>query len=513
MRIAALAGPASMLAGALAFPAVAVARGDAAQVPAMLAFLGIDVGGLVHKVVGFFFETLLDGLVPGFLKRAGVDALRWLVAVPNPANRQLWPTVGELQRDLTAVGVGLLPLTFTLAATRYWALGLTGADAHAARALVQCAGAVCALVAYQWAFANTVAGVNVVTHAILGFDAVERGLGRSAALLFSGSLLSGSGIFLALLGIVAAVLAIGLFLLKVALLVVCAILYASGGLLIALSPLPEAHGLFRAWKFGLVTIAAIPVGWCVIFAVSGALALDVTTFGASEHVLDRETVGVFAAIITFLVALRWPFWLFGAMRARLGATRSPTARTVSTGAPTSRVQLARATLRGGKLVNTAARSAYAATPLAASVPAAALRGGVAGLGARAGGSAGDWVAAKSVNPSVQAAAGHVRRVTAAAGQHAGAAAQAGRDAIIGGSSPTGVAAGAVRASRNPGAGRPATKRGRRASSRGSATPLDVTPFPSSPRPAPVPSAPRAVVAATGGVRRKSRRNRTEREKG
>jgi hypothetical protein len=405
--------------GVLAAPASAASHGPALALPAGL--LGIDfpsVHDIVRDVVRFFFGTLLDALVPPFLRHAALGALRWLIAVPNPADRRLWPTVGTLADDLRYVGIGLLPLTFTLSALRHWIGGLAGRDEHAGLAVVRTAGACAGVVAYSWAFFQCVAAINVVTNAILSFPVVDHGLQRTVGLLFGGTLLTGSSVFLAVLGICAVVLATGLFAMKVAVTILFALWYVTGAFLLALSPLPEAHAFWRIWKFGFVALAAIPIGWCILFALAGAFALDVTGAGLTTGGLGSKLIGAFATLIVFYLALRWPMIVLGQLKSRLGPGIAPRGgsaggagggRTRVDTATAARARLARATLAGGHMV-------------ASRLPA----GGLVGLGARAGRAAAPVVAAVASRfPSAPAAAGP----PAVAGRAGGAVRQRGRVAM------------------------------------------------------------------------------------
>jgi hypothetical protein len=407
----------------LVVPTVASAATSGAFAP-QLAFLGIhipSIGEIVKGIVHLFFKVLVTALVPDFLKRAALDTLKWLIAIPNPSNPVQWPTIGRLEGNMVALGAGLLPLTFLVSATRYWILGLTGEGFSAVTALTRTAGAVAGLVVYHWLFASVVTFINVVSNSILSFHVVGDGLKRTVGLLFGGALFAGAGgVFIAVLGLVAIFLATALFLLKVATLLMFAIFFVTGPLAISLSPLPETAGLWRAWKFGLVTIGLIPVGWCVIFAVAGALASDATHLaGIGRYgptaVVGGNLVAALAAIITFYLALRWPLVLMGHVRnltgglsmnpMRASAMDSSTAKL----APAQRVLMAKerltsAVMAGGRSVG--AMGGALGAP----------RGGLAGAGARgAAGAAGALagvVSARGVGGALSARAGALREKAA-----------------------------------------------------------------------------------------------------
>jgi hypothetical protein len=368
-----------------------------------LALLGIhfpSVSSIVGGVVKLFFGALLKVL--GVPVHATAAALRWLVAVPDPADQSQWPTVGRLEGDMQAVGVGLLPLTFTLAAVRYWLAGLSGQPTWSLEAVVRVTGAVGGLVAYGWAFGNVVAAINVVTNAMLAFPAVQHGMTATVGVLFAGGL-AGGGVLLAIIGLVLVFLAVALFFMKVLVLVVFGALYVTGGALIVVSALPELHPLWRAWKLALGAAAMIPIGWCVLFALAGAFTADVTRLGGGF--LTGKLVGALAALAIYAIALKWPLMVLARAKMMLG----PGALGTPGQAGTRDVRAARAGLQSAAL-----RAGNATSGVLRGSAGAAGRGviatgrGVAHAGARLPGSAA--VASGVAGPAgaVAAVAGPVR---------------------------------------------------------------------------------------------------------
>ena len=337
-----------------------------------------SIGELLNAIANGLFGALLSALTPSFLKHADVHTLEWLVALPNVADPSIWPTVGHLERDMVWVAGAMLPTALVIAAARDTALSL-GFRAHPANALLRVLGAVFWLVLYRFAVQNAVAFVNVLTHTMLSWPIVARGLHRTVLVLFGGSILTGAGgAFLGLLGLVALVFAVCLFALKVLLLMVLAVLFVSGPLLIALTPLPAVGHLAQAWVLALVGICLIPVGWCIIFATAGAISLDVTNLGVGAHIGSR-IVGAFAALATFYIAFKWPLIALGHVRASLGVLGvRPTgsgAGALSDGALALKAQGARARLQatmlaGGRGIGLAAGAL------------GAPRGGLAGVASR-----------------------------------------------------------------------------------------------------------------------------------
>ncbi|MFL5894093.1 MAG: hypothetical protein ACJ76Z_03145, partial [Thermoleophilaceae bacterium] len=320
-----------------------------------LALLGFpSVEDVVRKVVSLFFGALSRALLPDFLRDGTVDAIKWLIAVPNPANAALWPNVARLEHDTAALGFGLLGLTLVVAAARYTLAGITGGP-NPLTALSHTVAAAAGITIYHWAFENAVALVNVVSHQILAWPVVAQGLGRTVKVLFGGSLLVGAGsVFLALIALVAILFATALFVMKVGVLMLAAILYVVGPVVIALYPLPEAARLTRMWLLAAVVVAFVPLGWCLIFATAGALSLDVTSFGAlgsqgAATVVGAKTTGAFAGLLMFGFAAAWPFKL-AQHAGGIGAAAGPGAPARASGGVaigSARVRAAQARLRAG----------------------------------------------------------------------------------------------------------------------------------------------------------------------
>ena len=349
-----------------------------------------SIGELLNAVVNGLFGALLSALTPSFLKHADIQTLQWLIALPNVADTAIWPTVGRLEANMVWVAGAILPTTLIIATTRDTALSLSF-RAHPGNALLRVIGAVFWLVLYRFAVTNAVAFVNVLTHTMLSWSIVAQGLHRTVLVMFGGSVILGvGGAFLALLGLVTLVFAVCLFALKVLLLMVLAVLFVAGPLLIALTPLPTVGYLARGWLLALVGICLIPVGWCIIFATAGAISLDVTSLGGGAHIGSR-VVGAFAALATFYIALKWPLMVLGHVRNSLGGLG------VRPGAPSS----------GGSIVSDgalAAKAQRARTGLQAAMLAGGRGIGLAAgaLGAPQGGLAG--LAARGARPHLAGAA-------------------------------------------------------------------------------------------------------------
>jgi hypothetical protein len=348
-----------------------------------LALLGLpSVGSIVRAIVNVFFGTLAGALVPGFLRHATVATIQHLVAVPDVAS---WHNVGALQGDMVYLAAALLPVTLTVSVLRFWALGFTGA-AHPTEALGRAVAATGALVIYPWGVGQIVALTNVLTHAILGFPAVADGLSRMVGVMFAGALLTGTGgVFGAWLMILGIIFAAALYAAQVLVMLAFAVLFVSGPPLIALSVMPETAHIARTWLHVVVALALVPIGWTILFATAGALALDATNFSGSSGGLPSNISAAFAALITFVLAVRLPLLVLGELRniargANLRATAHGHGGRSSPTPAAARVQAARTRLRaaafeGGPALGRSVGQAAGAL--------GAPRGGPAGLTARA----------------------------------------------------------------------------------------------------------------------------------
>jgi hypothetical protein len=312
-----------------------------------IAFLGLpSLHSVIEGIANGFFGALANALVPGFLKHGTVATIQHLVALPDPGT---WGHVHQLQGDTTYLAAMLMPVTLAAGTLRYWLVGLTG-QAHPVTAVTRCTWVTAVLVVYPWIVQQTVAATNTITHAILGFPTVGDGLQRIIGVLFGGALLAGAGgVFGAFLVIIGVLFAAGLFAAQVMLTVALALLIVAGPPLIALSAIPELSHLARAWAHALLATTLVPLGWTVLFATAGALCLDATSFTGGATGLPGHVAAAFAGLITFILAVKLPWMLFGELR-RLLTNGSLAGHPRTTSAPrqapgVERVKAAHARLR------------------------------------------------------------------------------------------------------------------------------------------------------------------------
>jgi hypothetical protein len=306
-----------------------------------IGLLGLpSLHSIIEGIANGFFGALASALVPGFLKHGTVATIQHLVALPDPGT---WGHVHQLQGDMTYLAAMLMPVTLAVGTLRYWLVGLTG-QAHPVSAVTRSVWVTGVLVAYGWIVGQVVAATNTLTHVILGFPTVADGLQRIIGVLFGGALLAGGGgVFGAFLVIIGVLLAAGLFAAQVLLTVALALLIVAGPPLIALSAIPELSHLARAWAHALLATALVPLGWTILFATAGALCLDATSFTGGATGLPGHVAAAFAGLITFVLAVKLPWMLFGEIRRLFTASSFPEhGRTATAPSPVHGVQRVRA---------------------------------------------------------------------------------------------------------------------------------------------------------------------------
>lgn len=409
-RLPAVAVLAGLALAICAAPAHAAGLGEGLS-PAVLGFDFPSVKSIVEDVVRFFFSTLLDALVPNWMKDATVEVLKRLVRVPNPTDATTWPTLTRLSEAMKWIAIPLLSLAAVASWTQHWISELTGRPASFEQSVVRTALAAVLLVVYPVFMSNGVALVNSVTNAMLSVPIAADGLERTVGLIFAGSLVTGSTVLLAVLGIAAVMLITGLFMLSVGLVVITGLLYVSAPLAIVCSVVDETRGIWHAWRYALLTTVALPIGWCVLFTTAGAFVVDMTNWsGGISGQLGERFVGVIAAIVIVYLAVRWPLMLWGAIRAQLaGALLTVGAQRVAVaGAVTGRAG-------GGRAARTALQRTAVQFADGVKAPVGAVRRSLAGS-ARFAGAAGAAVAARvpGVAQAAEATATTMKPIAASA---------------------------------------------------------------------------------------------------
>jgi hypothetical protein len=282
---------------ALALPAPALAAG-AHPVLAQASILGSVWHAISGTVMGAFTWTIklasnfildtLGGLVKLLIPRSwahkGAEIMAWLVAVPDYAGKVRSPGGGHQYgfagvNDLRAVfawlGVALAPLTLTHALARNMFDESEPIGVPVLRLLV----VVVAVLSYQYWWAQAAALSDSVTHAILTVPSVTEGLQKLMVYATDGVALGGWQLIdLALMAAIGVELLMLIFM-KVCLILMGAILYAIGPMMIGLVPTRFGHTIARAWMSAALFLLAFGVAWATILAVGAVLVNDASTAG------------------------------------------------------------------------------------------------------------------------------------------------------------------------------------------------------------------------------------------
>jgi hypothetical protein len=229
-------------------------------------------GDLVREMFEFLLETFF-GIEATVTERA----VEFLVAHPIYSDGARYPELARLRAYVDAGAWALLTLTITIAALRYWASGFTASGSYEAiQGMVRGAAAAGAMIAYPLAFEWLCVAGNLLSHALLEAPGVHGGVTRllAAALVVKfGTLGIGS-----IATVVAVVLLVLLMVTKIVITTVLALLFVSGGLAIALWPLPETAWVARTWLQVLIGVLLWPVVWALCFALFAVLGQSAFSF-------------------------------------------------------------------------------------------------------------------------------------------------------------------------------------------------------------------------------------------
>lgn len=266
-----------------------------------LAILGLpSVQDVVEKVAKFFFGGFADALTPDWLKNASGKFFSWMVTVPNPAAGKAGNII-VLEGYTMSLAIGIFGLVALATAVRYYLAGAVG-DVNPLEGLGRIFGAAALLLTYNWIFLNATALVNQITHQILAWPVVARGLNALTKTLFVTS-----GFGADPLGAIFKLLALALVLMlcavKIALLIVIVMLYVAGPIAIALWPLPELSGVTDSWKKALGALLTVPIVWTLLFATAAVFVKDIPALlGVGSSGFAKAAVAaIFTPIFSVMV--------------------------------------------------------------------------------------------------------------------------------------------------------------------------------------------------------------------
>jgi hypothetical protein len=270
--------------------------------PAVLGPIGSAVGGVFHLiggvvlgglswtvgVAGKFILNTLGGLIrlliPASWAKDGLQVMHWIVAVPDYAGTITTPnghvTYGfagiNALRDLFMwIGAALLPLTLVYATSR----AALGAGHNVAAPVVRVLALAAVLVSYPWWWSQAAAAVNQLTQFVLALPPVSHGIYKLMQYAVGGVALGGWQLIdLALMAAIGSAL-LGLIFLKVVIVLLGALLYAIGPLMIALVPTDGGIVIARAWASAALALVMLPLAWSTILAVGALLINDSSTAG------------------------------------------------------------------------------------------------------------------------------------------------------------------------------------------------------------------------------------------
>jgi hypothetical protein len=393
--------------------------------------IGHAVGGVFgtigHALLGAFSWTfqlaanfilttigaIVRLLIPRSWAKQGVQIMQWIVQVPDYAGQVTSPTgqhsygfagINALRDLFTWIGGGLLPLTLVFATSR----AMVGHGDHVAIPLVRVLSLAAVLISYPYWWSQAAAVINQMTHMVLSLAPVVSGLHKLMLYAVDGVALGGWQLIdLTLMAAIALEL-LALIFLKVAIILLGALLYATGPVTIGLVATDSGATITRAWCSAVGMLLMLPVAWAAVFAVGALLINDAGTAG--PLIAGHSDIGTFFGGVLLAIAGLASLWLClraareasGLLRVQLGGmlalSRAPRGTTSTSnaaaggggsGAQSLRTFTRRVSEAGGAAAGALASSGQAGARLAhaGSIAAGVGRRGVlgtAGSAARAG---------------------------------------------------------------------------------------------------------------------------------
>src|SRR3954468_10984386 len=295
----------ALVAGALALLMLALMAGRASAdlgpipTPSMPDLNPFDsllpsVGDLAGKLIEGIFKALFGDLEA----KVTLTVVKFLVAHPVITSQAAYGTLNDYRVYVTDGSYGLLGLVFTISAFRYWAAGFAGGGAYEAlQALARTAGAVGALVVYSFLFEQLLVGGNLMTHALLSFGGIDKGLAKLFVASKFGLGLGGIAYVLELIAFIALIVT------KIALTALLSVLLVAGPLAIAIWPIEELAWLARTWLQVLIAVVLWPVVWALCFGCFAAMGDAAFSAGGS---IGDTIIKPFVSVAMLFVAFKLP---------------------------------------------------------------------------------------------------------------------------------------------------------------------------------------------------------------
>ena len=179
-------------------------------------------------------------------------------------------------RDLFMwLGVAVAPLTLVYATSR----AMLGESEPVALPTLRVLAICVVIVSYPYWWQQAAALADQITHTILALPAVSRGLYKLMEYAVDGVALGGWQLIdLGLMGAIALAL-LALIFLKVVVILLGALLYATGPLMIGLVATEAGSAAARAWVSAVGLLFALGICWAALFAVGALLIGDASTAG------------------------------------------------------------------------------------------------------------------------------------------------------------------------------------------------------------------------------------------
>jgi hypothetical protein len=268
--------------------------------------------GLATKFILTTIAALVKMLIPHAWVHKGLQIMQWIVSVPDYAGKVTSPGGGHVYgfaginalRDVfTWLGVAIAPLTLVYATSR----AMIGEGDPVGIPVLRILAVTAVIVSYPYWWAEAAALADQITNTILSVPDVSRGLYKLMDYAVDGVALGGWQLIdLGLMGAIGLEL-IGLIFLKVVVILLGALLYATGPVTIGLVPSRAGSALARAWASAAVALLLLGIAWATLFAVGALLIGDAGTAG--PLIAGNSALGSLAGGLLLAVAGLASLWL------------------------------------------------------------------------------------------------------------------------------------------------------------------------------------------------------------
>mgnify|MGYP001197291895 CR=1 FL=1 len=268
--------------------------------------------GLATKFILTTIAALVKMLIPHAWVHEGLQIMQWIVAVPDYAGKVTSPGGGHaygfaginaLRDVFTWLGVAIAPLTLVYATSR----AMIGEGDPVGIPVLRMLAVTAVIVSYPYWWSQAAALADQITNTILSVPDVSRGLYKLMDYAVDGVALGGWQLIdLGLMGAIGLEL-IGLIFLKVVVILLGALLYATGPVTIGLVPTRAGSALARAWASAAVALLLLGIAWATLFAVGALLIGDAGSAG--PLIAGNSALGSLAGGLLLAVAGLASLWL------------------------------------------------------------------------------------------------------------------------------------------------------------------------------------------------------------